>query len=688
MKQILETSALITLLSLSLSASLNAQSTDNGAVGSEPVKPGVYEGDVRDLRAPPPWKEGDGIRDVNPKRVYPRSTNPSEPSPPVPSPPDPLLDFQGQFEESLSARVFTTPNLNFEGTAFTGVVPPDTVGEVGPNHYIQMVNSATGSQVAIYDKAGSPLATFDLDSLWTAGGACASGTGDPIVLHDSLADRWLLSEFADTGNHLCVYITRTADPVSGGYFLYDFAVPEFPDYPKYAVWPDAYYVSSNESSPAAYALDRIKMLGGLPATFQRFTAPSLAAFGFQALTPGDLDGPTAPPLGSPNYFIRHRDDEAHNPGTNDPTQDFVDIFQFHVDFVTPTLSTFTGPVSIPVAEFDSELCGFSSFFCFPQPGTTRTLDPLREVVMWRLQYRNFGTHETLVGNFVTDVDGTDHGGIRWFELRKTGVGPWTLFQQGTQAPDSDNRWMGSIAMDKAGNIALGYSVSSTSVFPSIRYAGREAVDPAGTLPQGEASIIAGAVSQTGSTRWGDYSSMNVDPADDCTFWYTNEYVGAGGLWRTRIASFNFPSCLALPPPPPLPPPLPPPPLPPPPPPPPPVLCNGLLVTIVGDGNSNTIFGTPGNDVIHGLAGNDAIAGLGGNDVICGGPGRDRLSGNSGNDKLFGDAGNDRLKGGVGRDRLFGQGGRDTMDGQSGTDRCNGGSGTDSAIRCENTSGVP
>lgn len=563
MKQILKTSALITLLSLSLSASLNAQSTDmekqviNGAVESEPVKPGVFEGDVRALPPPPSWKKGDRMHEVNPRRVYPRPPL----KPPEPSPPDPLLEFQGQFEESLSARVFTTPILNFEGTSFTGALPPDTVGEVGPGHYIQMVNidvgSAVGSQVAIYDKAGSPLASFVLDSLWTAGGACASGSADPIVLHDPLADRWLLSEFADPslGNHLCVYISRTADPVSGGYFLYDFAVPAFPDYPKYAVWPDAYYVSSNESSPRAYALDRIQMLGGLPATFQRFTAPRLAAFGFQALTPGDLDGPTAPPSGSPNYFIRHRDDEAHNPGTNDLTQDFVEIFEFHVDFVTPANSTFTGPISIPVAEFDSELCGFVSFFCFPQPGTTRTVDPLREVVMWRLQYRNFGTHETLVGNFVTDVDGTDHGGIRWFELRKTGVGPWTLFQQGTQAPDSDHRWMGSIAMDKAGNIALGYSVSSTSVFPSIRYAGREAVDPVGTL-QGEASIIAGAVSQTAADRWGDYSSMNVDPADDCTFWYTNEYVGAGGLWRTRIASFNFPSCVTLPPPPPPPPPPP------------------------------------------------------------------------------------------------------------------------------------
>jgi hypothetical protein len=367
------------------------------------------------------------------------------------------------------------------------------------------------------------------------------------VLYDSLADRWLLSEFACEGNHLCVYISRTPDPVSGGWFLYDFRVPEFPDYPKYAVWPDAYYVSTNESSPAAYALERIQMLNGLPATFQRFTAPPLAAFVFNALTPSDLDGVTPPPAGAPNYFIRHRDDEAHNPGNNDPNRDFLEIWEFHVDFANPSHSTFTGPTSIAVAEFDSELCGFVVLFCFPQPDTRRKFDPLREVVMWRLQYRNFGSHEMLVGNFVTDVDATDHGGIRWFELRKTGAGPWTLFQEGTHAPDQAHRWLGSIAMDQAGNIALGYSVSSMSVFPSIRYARRLASDSLGTLAQGEATMIDGAFSQrwgAGSNRWSDYSSTNVDPVDDCTFRNTHEYVATDqvGLWGTRIASFRFPSC--------------------------------------------------------------------------------------------------------------------------------------------------
>jgi len=506
---------------------------------SEPVTPHVVNIDLRTLPTVKAWQPGDPIFEV-PRRVDPRPDSGLQPQPGRPSP-DPLLARQKVVSPGPANRVFSTPDLNFDGLAFGGGVPPDTVGEVGPNHYIQMVNA---SRVNIYNKSGTLLAgPFALDTLWTAGGSCASGTGDPIVLYDRLADRWLMSEFASTGNHLCVYISQTADPIVGGWFLYDFPTPNFPDYPKYAVWSDAYYVSSNESGPsAAYALERSQMLSGSPATLVRRTAPDLAGFGFQALIPSDLDGATAPPAGSPNYFMRHRDDEAHNVGSNDPSQDFLEIWEYNVDFATPANSTFTGPTNIPIAEIDSDLCGLSSFFCFPQPGTSTTLDPLREVVMWRLQYRNFGTHETLVGNLVTDVDGTDHGGIRWFELRKSGVGAWTLFQEGTYAPDAAHRWMGSIAMDQSGNIALGYSVSSNVISPSIRYTGRLVTDTVGTMPQGENIIINGPGVQASATRWGDYSSLNVDPADDCTFWYTNEYVLPSGLWQTRIASFKFDSC--------------------------------------------------------------------------------------------------------------------------------------------------
>ncbi len=449
---------------------------------------------------------------------------------------DPLLALQANVAPHAPNN-FLTPILNLNAQDYTNVNPPDTVGDVGPNHYVHMVNFGSGSQVVIYDKSGAILAgPFALDNLGS--GNCANGMGDPIVLYDQLADRWLLSEFSTSGNNLCVYISITPNP-TGSYYAYAFTAPSFPDYPKYGVWPDAYYVSSNENDPAVYALDRVKMLIGQAATFQRFSAPALSGFSFQALTPSDLDGATPPPAGAPNYFMRHRDTESHGPAGY-PTEDFLEIWAFHADFANPANATFTQVGNIAVAEFDSNLCGLSSYNCFPQLGSGTTLDPLREVVMFPLVYRNFGGYEVLLGNLVTDVDNTDHGGIRWFELRKTGAGNWALYQEGTFAPDSRSRWMGSIAMDGSGNIAVGYSVSSSSMYPSIRYAGRLASDPVGTLPYYEGTIVAGT-SANGSNRWGDYSAMGIDPSDDCTFWYTNMY-SEGGSWNTRFASFKFDAC--------------------------------------------------------------------------------------------------------------------------------------------------
>lgn len=488
---------------------------------------------VRDL---PPYVEVSGPeREVNPHRTYDRN---------IPSSQggvggiDPLLTFQANSPATHGLDGFSTPIVNINGHGYTNVTPPDTVGDVGSNHYIQMVNGYS-TMVTIYDKAGNIIfGPFPLDSL--GNGVCSTGYGDPIVLYDQQADRWLLSEFAGSGNNLCVYISTTSDP-TGTYYGYSFPTPDFPDYPKYAVWPDAYYVTSNESNPAVYALDRTSMLAGLSTSMQRFTAPPLSGFSFQTLTPADLDGGTPPPAGTPGIMMRHRDTEVHGP-TGYPTQDILEIWQFHVDWINPENSSFTGPINIFVAEFDSDLCGLYNFYCFPQPGTGTTLDPLREVIMWRLAYRNFGVHETLVGNFVTDVNGNDHGGIRWFELRKEWVGSWVLNQEGTVAPNSEHRWMGAIAMDGSGDIALGYNVSSTTVYPSLRYIGRLRSDPLGTMPQGEYSLVEGTDFNQ-SNRYGDYSAMSVDPVDDCTFWFTGEYdAGPNHEWSTRIGAFKYDSC--------------------------------------------------------------------------------------------------------------------------------------------------
>jgi len=247
------------------------------------------------------------------------------------------------------------------------------------------------------------------------------------------------------------------------------------------------------------------------------------------LLPSDLDGTTPPPAGSPNYLL--------NFGTNS-----LNLWQFHVNWVTPASSTLTGPTNIPVAAFRPGCGGGGT--CIWQKGIFQTLDSLADRLMYRLAYRDFADdHEAMVVNHTVGAR-SDVTGIRWYELRKVGDGPWSVFQQGTYAPDGVFRWMGSIAMDKVGNIAAGYSVSGFQTFPSIRYTGRVPTDPAGTL-QAEKTIIAGGGSQTGSlSRWGDYSAMSVDPVDDCTFWYTTEYLKAGGSfnWSTRIASFKFPTC--------------------------------------------------------------------------------------------------------------------------------------------------
>ncbi len=447
---------------------------------------------------------------------------------------DPLLGFQSRMAAVGMLRAFDPPVLNFEGQGFNGVNPPDMVGDVGTRYYIQAINAPDGARYAIYRKSDGALEAgpFLMSDL---GGP--TGLGDPIVLYDHLADRWLLSEFGADDNLLIVYISRTNDPISGGWFGYQFPTPHFPDYPKYGVWPDAYYVTTNESDgPAIYALDRAEMLDGDPARLQRFLAPELNGFGFQALTPCDLDGP-APPAGSPHYLLRHHDDEVHNVGANDPTQDFLDLYEFRVDWTEPANSTLTGPTGIPISEFDSDLCGLVSFSCFPQQGSSIRLDPLREVIMWRVPYRNFGTHETIVGSFVTDVDGDDHGGVRWFELRKDSTQGWHIHQEGTYAPDGNDRWMSTIAMDGSGNIALGYNVTSVTSFPGLRYVGRLESDPMGTMPIQEQTLIAGAGANT-SFRYGDYSALSIDPNDDRLFWFTGQY-NPQSRWSTRIGAFRF-----------------------------------------------------------------------------------------------------------------------------------------------------
>ena len=309
-------------------------------------------------------------------------------------------------------------------------------------------------------------------------------------------------------------------------------------------------MTTNEATSRIWTLDRQRMLIGAPATSQVFSLVDLPGFVFQSTTPADVTGRVPPPLASPGIILRHRDDEVHNPGNNDPNRDFIEMFEVTVDFDAPGNSALVGPIDIPVAEFDSTLCGLATFNCFPQPGSSVTLDPIKQIIMHRLQYRNFGTHEALIGNFVTDADGNNTGGLRWFELRRSSQQEnWSVFQEGTFAPDTVNRWLGSCSVDGSGNIAIAYSVTdAVSVFPGLRYAGRLHDDPQGTLPQGEVVIVNGSGANV-SNRFGDYASLSVDPVDDCTFWFTGQYNTASS-WTTRIAAFRFDSCECVPPAPP------------------------------------------------------------------------------------------------------------------------------------------
>lgn len=434
---------------------------------------------------------------------------------------------------SADART-PAPSLVFEGTSNPdgcgGCTPPDTTGDVGPNDYVQVVNS---TKVAIYAKDGTlKMPIFNLSTVFTSGDCSTSDTGDPQVLYDELADRWLLAQFTES-DQLCFAISQTPDP-AGAYFTYAFAMPSFPDYFKVGVWPTGYYVSTNEATYAAYAFDRTKMLAG-------DQSASMVGFPDQTnfMLPADVDGSLAPsPQGGLFYTFKDDSFVGHGGGA-----DRIEVFQLTPDFVTPANSTFTTVATIPISSFTYTICGFFNFDCIPQPGTTAGLDALSEWPMQRFAYRRFAGHESLVGNFTVNV-GAGRAGIRWFELRDTGSG-YSLFQEGTWAPDDGlNRWMGSIAMDGDGNIALGYSVSSSTVFPGIRYAMRNPSDPPGTL-QDEQTMVDGGGSQTSiANRWGDYSAMSVDPSRDCDFWYTNEFYPATSEtdWHTAIGTFRDPTC--------------------------------------------------------------------------------------------------------------------------------------------------
>ena len=548
-----------------------ASATISGTFGPH-VSQGLYQGVSPDVSSLP-------VLPVLAGPLHTRDNESLRPGGAAPGTKDPVV------QKKKGAGPISAPIQNFDGICLPfgppcaqqsscSCLPPDTDGEVGANQYVQMVNT----DFAVYSKTGAVLRTATpINELWAnAGGECAAhNNGDPVVLYDQLAKRWVLTQFIATpsGNPgddqygECIAVSTTGD-ATGSYYLYTFlfGTDVFYDYPKLGVWPDGYYMMANEfptnsetsAGTGAFAFERSQMLAGKPARVVFFDESQHNSPGGQyiGMLPSDLDGSALPPAGSPNWFAEVDDPSGVPPTTVGDTGFDMHLWAFHVDWANPANSTFGNdgaPSStLPVAQFIRPQCVYGYGDCAPQAGGPQQLDVLGDRLMFRLAYRNFGGYASLVLNHSVQVQDTGHIGIRWYEVRIPKGGTPSIYQQGTYAPDDAAtnplwRWMGSIAEDRNGDIGLGYSASGPNDYPSVRYTGRAAGDALGQMTQTEQVAYTGTGPQTEvEGRWGDYSDITVDPADDCTFWYTQEYLATDtvviGTWRTRVVSFKFPGC--------------------------------------------------------------------------------------------------------------------------------------------------
>jgi MYXO-CTERM domain-containing protein len=438
------------------------------------------------------------------------------------------LGFDPVLQRTMLMRA-PSPSISFDGigpaTSSTNGNPPDANAAIGPQHVLEVTNSL----LAVFDKSGrllyGPAAT---STPWQGfGGLCGRiDRGDPVALYDRLADRWVISHMAwdnaFSAGAQCVAVSTSPDPL-GAWSRYEFPFPSMNDAGKIGLWPDAYVFTTmlfDDGHARVCALDRIRMLSGSDASQQCFVVPADE----EQPIPADLDGARPPAAGAPAWLLSR------------PFVEALGVYRLHVDWQQPSASSLSARVTVPVAHWDSPDCAE----CIPQPSTGQHLIAGVGGLGQRIVYRNLGDHEALLVSHAVDA-GNGIVGIRWYELRPDASETLAVFQQGTFAADANHRWLPGVAMDGAGNIAIGYSVASESLPPSIRYAARLAGDPPGVLTLGEASLYESAESQTWSPRWGDYSSMRIDPGDDCTFWYTAEYPSQATP-ATRISAFRLPGC--------------------------------------------------------------------------------------------------------------------------------------------------
>lgn len=544
------------------------------ALPGTPVYPTEFKGSLRNLPYYPyggsaaqrpyrPLRRGPvQTKYAAPEAVYVRDyTAPVQPGAPMPAP---VRTFQGM-----------SRNSDCNGVSCGSGWPSDVNGDVGPDHYVQAVNAS----YAIYNKTGVLQTWFTEDQLWQGSGAppCdGNSAGDPVVVYDPIGDRWILTHFAfpvdGSGNpvspfYQCIAVSQTSDPVTSGWWLYsirmDSGASGFPpvgtlnDYPKFGIWPDCLYMSANEfdmttsggkfNGTFAAAFSRADLEAGRPLTWTGLFL-SYPAYNIFGMLPSNLLGSSPsslPPAGTPNYFVSESQPDWGFEVRKFVTSNNCGTGLFYAD----------APPVVVTPEYNFNFGDF-----IPQPGTTVLLDGMSSRLLQKAQYRRLGSAESLwIVQSVGDGPATDLPLTtvrpQWAQIDVTGeTVSTTPVQLQAYLPDSTvHRWMGSLAADKFGNMALGYSASSGTVYPSVLYSGRLVSDPLSTLPQTEQTIATGAGSQTNNCgggqchRWGDYSAMSVDPSDDCTFWYTNQYYdsptnGASGNWQTSIGAFRFPAC--------------------------------------------------------------------------------------------------------------------------------------------------
>ena len=425
---------------------------------------------------------------------------------------------------------------NFIGASASeggGGFPPDPTGAAGPNHYVHSVNSF----VKIFDKTGNlEVGPVSLGSFLSI----PSNFGDPIVLYDQLADRWLVSEFGNlnAGNTLAIGVSETNDP-GGAYNVYQYNFSGLPDYPKYGVWHDGYYATINLAGQTTrgFVVERDVMLaGGTDPQIFLFALPDVVVNPNQVKSPEPVNllG-TSIDTDAPGYIVYLQDDGW----TSQITFDHLKVWEIDVDWDNASNSTVSSPLVIPTDPFDSgELFGNGNG-ALRQPGTSQRLAAHGGIVSFAANYRTFAAHNSWVITFNTFIDNDETGGIRWIELRNDAVSDWSIFQEGTfSIADGQSRVMSSSAMDAQGNIALAYTVGSTTLAPSLRYTGRFDGDPLGLMTVTETTIINGPGVRTNSNRYGDYSHMTMDP-NQFTFWFTSDYFSSNNQWRTQVAAFSL-----------------------------------------------------------------------------------------------------------------------------------------------------